>query len=60
MGEMLVVHGGFNSDENYMYNQIEICDLSKIQSINHYSLQEVARWTAQSSRRKKQKVCRRS
>ncbi len=30
MGGMLVVHGGFNSDENYMYNQIEICDLSNI------------------------------
>ena len=29
MGGMLVVHGGYNSDENYMYNQIEICDLSK-------------------------------
>jgi hypothetical protein len=30
MGGMLVVHGGFNSDENYMYNQIEICDLSNL------------------------------
>ena len=28
MGGMLVAHGGFNSDENYMYNQIEICDLT--------------------------------
>jgi hypothetical protein len=28
MGGMLVIHGGYNSDENYMYNQIEICDLT--------------------------------
>ena len=39
MGGMLVVHGGFNSDENYMYNQIEVCDLSKIDlELTFYSL----------------------
>jgi hypothetical protein len=29
MGGMLVAHGGFNSDENYMYEDIEVLDLSK-------------------------------
>jgi hypothetical protein len=27
MGGMLVLHGGFNSDENYLYNKIEIFDM---------------------------------
>jgi hypothetical protein len=26
LGGMLVVHGGFNAEENYLYNQIEIFD----------------------------------
>lgn len=44
MGGMLVAHGGFNSDENYMYNKIEVCDLSKYMKFNGYSLQEMADW----------------
>jgi hypothetical protein len=26
LGGMLVVHGGYNAEENYLYNQIEIFD----------------------------------
>ena len=50
MGGMLVAHGGFNSDENYMYNQIEICDLSNLDLLlKNYSLQEMASRSAQGS-----------
>jgi len=61
MGGMLVAHGGFNSDENYMYNQIEICDLSNLDLLlTFYSLQEMASRSAQSSWWEKQEVNGRS
>jgi hypothetical protein len=61
MGGMLVAHGGFNSDENYMYNQIEICDLSNLDLLlTYYSLQEMASRSAQGSSWEKQEVNGRS